>query len=185
MLRNIFAIICLFCLALGASAAERIGLGHAIPPSELAPWDIDVRADGAGLPPGQGSVAQGRQIFADACAACHGDKGEGRPVPGAVGGFDRLVGGFGTLNKASPVKTVGSYWPYATTLFDYVRRAMPFNAPQSLSDDQVYAVCAYILFMNKIVAEDSVLDAKSLPQVKMPNRNGFITEDPRPDVKSR
>jgi cytochrome c len=106
-------------------------------------------------------------------------------VPGAVGGFDRLVGGDGTLATNHPVKTVGSYWPYATTLFDYVRRAMPFNAPQSLSNDQVYAVSAYILFLNGIIAENSVLDAKSLPQVKMPNRNGFITEDPRPDVKSK
>lgn len=174
MLRNIFAIICLFCLALGASAAERIGLGHAIPPSELAPWDIDVRADGAGLPPGQGSVAQGRQIFADACAACHGDKGEGRPVPGAVGGFDRLVGGFGTLNKASPVKTVGSYWPYATTLFDYIRRAMPLPQPQSLTNPEAYALTAYILNLNGIVGDGEVIDAATLPKVKMPNRAAFF-----------
>jgi cytochrome c len=185
MLRSVPAVALLIGLVQSVLAAERYGIGHPISPQELAPWDIDVRADGAGLPPGRGSVEQGRQIFAETCAACHGEKGEGRPVPRAVGGFDRLVGGFGTLDKTHPVKTVGSFWPYATTLFDYVRRAMPLNAPQSLSNDQVYAVAAYILFMNNIIAENSVLDAKSLAQVKMPNRNGFISEDPRPDVKSR
>jgi mono/diheme cytochrome c family protein len=179
------AVAALVGLVGGAHAAEHYGLGHPISPAELAPWDIDVRADGQGLPPGHGSVAEGRQVYADVCAACHGEKGEGRSVPGAVGGFDRLVGGDGTLATNHPVKTVGSYWPYATTLFDYVRRAMPFNAPQSLGNDQVYAVSAYILFLNGVIAENSVLDAKSLPQVKMPNRNGFITEDPRPDVKSK
>ncbi|MBV9568127.1 MAG: cytochrome c [Hyphomicrobiales bacterium] len=168
-----------------SEAAEGLGIGHAISPRDFAAWDIDVRGDGAGLPPGRGSVAQGRNIFSQTCAACHGDKGEGRAVPGAVGGFDRLVGGFGTLDKASPMLTVGSYWPYATTLFDYVRRAMPFNAPQSLTNDQVYAVSAYVLYMNNVVPEDAVLDAKTLPQLKMPNQDGFITQDPRPDVKSK
>ncbi|MBV8763337.1 MAG: cytochrome c [Hyphomicrobiales bacterium] len=168
-----------------AHAAERLGIGHAVSPQDFAAWDIDVRADGAGLPEGRGSVAQGREIFARVCAACHGEKGEGKAVPGAVGGFDRLVGGAGTLDKASPTLTVGSYWPYATTLFDYVRRAMPFSAPQSLSNDQVYAVSAYVLYMNNILPEDGVLDAKNLPQVKMPNQDGFITQDPRPDVKSK
>jgi S-disulfanyl-L-cysteine oxidoreductase SoxD len=185
LLRNALALLLLVGLVDSAPAAERYGLGHAISPQDLEPWDIDVRADGESLPPGQGSVAQGRQVFDGICAACHGEKGEGRAVPGAVGGFDQLVGGFGTLDKPSPVRTVGSFWPYATTLFDYVRRAMPFNAPQTLTNDQVYAVSAYILYMNKIVGEDAVLDAKSLPQVKMPNRDGFITEDPRPDVKSK
>jgi cytochrome c len=185
MFRKAVSLVLLLGLAHAASAAERYGLGHLISPKDLEAWDIDVRADGAGLPPGSGSVAQGREIFANACAACHGDKGEGRAVPGAVGGFDRLVGGFGTLDKASPVLTVGSYWPYATTLFDYVRRAMPFTAPQSLSDSEVYAVSAYVLYMNAVIPETAVLDAKTLPLVKMPNRNGFLTEDPRPDVKSK
>jgi S-disulfanyl-L-cysteine oxidoreductase SoxD len=185
LLRNALALLLLVGLVDSAPAAERYGLGHTISPQDLEPWDIDVRADGESLPPGQGSVAQGRQVFDGICAACHGEKGEGRAVPGAVGGFDQLVGGFGTLDKPSPGRTVGSFWPYATTLFDYVRRAMPFNAPQTLTNDQVYAVSAYILYMNKIVGEDAVLDAKSLPQVKMPNRDGFITEDPRPDVKSK
>jgi cytochrome c len=178
-------IVLLLSLLVPAAAAERYAIGHAVSPAEVAPWDIDVRADGAGLPPGHGSVDEGRTVFAEHCAACHGENGEGRAVPGAAGGFDRLVGGFGTLDKPHPVKTVGSYWPYATTLFDYVRRAMPFNAPQSLSADELYAVCAYILFLNGIIPETSVLDAKTLAQVRMPNRDGFITEDPRPDVKSK
>jgi cytochrome c len=174
----------LLALAPCVGAADRYGIGHPITEEELKAWDIDVNGDGKGLPPGSGSVAQGEHVFAEKCASCHGGKGEGMAVPGAVGGFDRLVGGFGTLDKANPVLTVGSYWPYATTLFDYVRRAMPFNAPQSLSDDEVYAVSAYLLHLNGIVGADTVLDAKSLPQIAMPNRHGFTAMDPRPDVKS-
>jgi cytochrome c len=116
-----------------------------------------------------------RKIFAEICATCHGAKGEGKPA-------DRLVGGFGTLATSNPVRTVGSYWPYASTLFDYIRRAMPFNSPQSLTADQVYAVSAYILYLNNVVTEDTVLDATSLPRVEMPNRNGLTGPDPRPDV---
>ena len=155
-------------------AAERYGLGHAATKDEIAAWDIDVRNDGQGLPAGRGNVAEGRAIFAEACAACHGDKGQG-----GIG--DVLVGGRGTLNTAKPVKTIGSFWPYAPTIFDYVNRAMPFNAPQSLTANQVYAVTAYLLFLNGIVSEDATLDAASLPRVEMPNHNGF-TSDPRPDV---
>ncbi len=145
-------------------------------PDEIAARDIDVRADGKGLPPGEGSVAQGRAIFAQTCAPCHGDKGQGNLA-------DRLVGGFGTLKDRNPVRTVGSYWPYATTLFDYVRRAMPFNAPESLTADQVYAVSAYVLSLNGVVSGDAVLNATNLPKIVMPNRNGFISPDPRPDVR--
>jgi cytochrome c len=144
------------------------GLGRPATPEEIAGWDIDVRPDGAGLPPGRGSVAEGRALFAQVCAGCHGEKGEGKP-------FDRLVGGQGTLASEHPVKTVGSYWPYATTLFDYVRRAMPFTAPQSLTPDQVYAATAYVLFLNGIVPEDTALDARTLPRVEMPNRAGFVS----------
>jgi S-disulfanyl-L-cysteine oxidoreductase SoxD len=166
-----------FALATLASAADNgsLGIGHVATPAEIAGWDIDVRADGHGLPPGHGSVREGEKIFAETCAACHGAKGEGKPA-------DRLVGGFGTLATSKPVRTVGSYWPYATTLFDYIRRAMPFNAPQSLTADQIYAVSAYILYLNNIVTEDTVLDAASLPRVRMPNRQGFTSPDPRPDV---
>ena len=143
--------------------------GRPATPDEIALWDIDVRPDGKGLPPGSGTVAQGKQVFADNCAACHGDNG--------VGGIkDRLVGGQGTLASANPVKTVGSYWPYATTLFDYIRRAMPYQAPGSLSNDDTYAVAAYILSLNGIVPAGGKLDRDSLPKVKMPNRDGFVPE---------
>lgn len=158
-----------------AEAAQRYGFGRAPSPAELSAWDIDVRADGSGLPAGKGSVAEGRDIFARSCAACHGDNGQG-------GHADRLVGGQGTLTAAKPIKTVGSYWPYATTLFDYIRRAMPFDAPQSLSNDEVYAVSAYILHLNGLVAEDATLDAASLPRIAMPNRDGFIGIDAKPKV---
>ena len=160
---------------LWAQDAPPYGLGRPATPEELNGWDIDVRADGQGLPPGSGSVRDGLKVYAERCAACHGDKGEGNPM-------DRLVGGTGTLASANPVRTVGSFWPYATTLFDYVRRAMPFNAPQSLTADQVYAVCAYLLYLNQLVSADAVMNAEALPKVQMPNRNGFTSPDPRPDV---
>jgi mono/diheme cytochrome c family protein len=184
MRRSLLVSACVLALAQTSSAGERMGFGRPISQQELAAWDIDVRPDGAGLPPGSGSVAQGKQVYGNQCAVCHGDNGEGGAVAGAAGGFDRLVGGAGTLNTPAPVMTVGSFWPYATTLFDYVRRAMPFTAPQSLTADEVYAVCAYVLFLNGIVPEKTVLDAKTLPQIRMPNRDGF-TGDPRPDVKSK
>lgn len=158
-------------VALGGSAAAeppRLGLGRPATPGEIAAADIDVRADGAGLPPGQGSVEQGEAVYASACAACHGERGQ-KPVVGAL----RLIGGGGTLATPHALQTVGSYWPFATTLFDYIRRAMPFNAPQSLQPDQVYAVTAFILRLNGIVPDGTVLDASSLPRVQMPNRNGF------------
>ena len=137
--------------------------------AEIALWDIDVRPDGKGLPPGGGAAEQGKQIFAENCAACHGDNG--------VGGIkDRLVGGSGTLASAAPLKTVGSYWPYATTLFDYIHRAMPYQAPGSLSNDDTYAVAAYILYLNGILPADRKLDRDSLPKVRMPNRDGFVPD---------
>jgi cytochrome c len=136
--------------------------------------DIDVSPSGAGLPPGSGTVQQGRQVFAAKCAACHGQGGIEGPA-------DRLAGGHGTLKTSKPLKTVGSYWPYATTLYDYIYRAMPFNAPQSLTPDEVYSVVAWILYRNEIIPEDVVMDAKTLPAAQMPNRNGFVP-DPRPDV---
>jgi mono/diheme cytochrome c family protein len=150
-----------------ASAADEPHFGKPVTPADIAAWDISTGPDGAGLPPGKGTVAQGETVFAAKCQACHAEKGAGGPN-------DRLVGGAGTIapDKA-PVKTVGSYWPYATTLFDYVRRAMPWDRPKSLSDDEVYAVAAYVLYLNGVIKEDAVLDAQSLPQVKMPNREGF------------
>ncbi|WP_175775371.1 c-type cytochrome [Burkholderia anthina] len=148
------------------------GLGQPVDRATIAAWDIDVAPDGSGLPRGAGTVARGAHVFADQCAMCHGAAGQG-----GVG--DPLVGGIGSLTDAKPKKTVGSYWPYATTLFDYIRRAMPYNAPQSLSADDVYAVTAYVLHLNGIVPDDATLDARTLPRVKMPNRDGFVA-DPRP-----
>jgi S-disulfanyl-L-cysteine oxidoreductase SoxD len=152
------------------------GFGQPASPDQIAGWDIDVAPDGAGLPPGSGSVAQGEALFARLGAKCHGAKGEGTDAAPA------LVGGQGTLATAQPVKTVGSYWPYATTLYDYIHRAMPADAPQSLTPDEVYALCAYLLHLNGIVPADAVMDATSLPQVVMPNHAGFTSPDPRPDV---
>jgi len=152
------------------------GIGRVATPAEIAGWNIDIGRDGSGLPPGSGTVSHGRAVFEQQCAACHGDKGQG-----GVG--DKLVGGQGTLATAKPVRTVGSYWPYAPTLFDYIRRAMPQNAPQSLSNDDVYAVSAYVLNLNGLLPADATLDAKSLAAIKMPNRDGF-SGDPRPDVKN-
>jgi S-disulfanyl-L-cysteine oxidoreductase SoxD len=152
------------------------GLGRVATPAEIAGWNIDIDRDGSSLPPGNGTVSHGREVFEQQCVACHGDKGQG-----GVG--DKLVGGQGTLGTSKPVRTVGSYWPYAPTLFDYIRRAMPQNAPQSLSNDDVYAVSAYILNLNGLLSADATLDAKTLAAIKMPNRDHF-TGDPRPDVKN-
>ena len=164
----------LLALASAASHAQGYGLGRTATEREIAGWNIDVAPDGSGLPKGSGSVAQGKQVYDSMCAACHGAKGEGKPA-------DRLVGGKGSLNTARPVKTVGSFWPYAPTIFDYINRAMPYTAPQSLTPDQVYAVTAYLLNLNGIIAADAVMDATTLPKVQMPNRAGFIA-DPRPDT---
>jgi cytochrome c len=153
-------------------AASPYGLGKPIDAARLSAWNIDVSPDGRGLPPGSGDVAHGRAVFAAKCAMCHGAAGQG-----GVG--DPLVGGAGTLASAKPVKTVGSYWPYATTLFDYIHRAMPYDHPESLSADEVYAVTAFVLNLNGIVPENARLDAHSLPKVRMPNRDGFVP-DPRP-----
>jgi hypothetical protein len=152
------------------------GLGQPATAEEIAGWDIDVAYDGTGLPPGSGTVQQGEELFAKLGAKCHGAKGVGTGLAPA------LVGGQGTLATDQPVKTVGSYWPYAPTLFDYIHRAMPADNPQSLTPDEVYALCAYLLYLNGIVAEDAVMDAHTLPQVVMPNHAGFTSPDPRPDV---
>ena len=167
------AILALTTAAAFAAAITPPKLGRAATPDELARADISIPPDGRGLPAGSGSVAQGAQVFAAKCAACHGAQGEGTP------NGDRLVGGVGTLATANPVKTVSSYWPYATTLFDYIRRAMPITNPQSLQNDEVYAVVAYVLSIDNIVPKDAVLDAQSLPKVQMPNRGGFINWEPR------
>jgi hypothetical protein len=165
-------------IALGGlcEAQTHYGFGRPATSAEIAGWNIDVSPDGRNLPLGSGSVARGREVYNAQCASCHGPNGEG-----GVG--DKLVGGRGTLSTPKPIKTIGSYWQYATTLFDYVRRAMPLNAPQSLSNDDVYAVSGYLLFLNGLVADTAVVDARLLTELKMPNRDGFIG-DPRPDVQS-
>lgn len=150
-----------------AAAVETPMLGKPISPADLAPWDLNIAPDGIGLPPGKGSAKEGKQVFTDKCSYCHGAEGQGTPA-------DRLVGGQGTLTTDAPVKTVGSYWPYATTLFDFVRRAMPLNQPQTLSNDEIYAVSAFILSANGIIKPGEVMNARSLPKVKMPNQGNFF-----------
>ena len=164
--RNLLAIAAV-CFATNALAVETPRLGKPISPADLAPWDLSIAPDGTGLPPGRGTAKQGKAIFFEKCSYCHGSEGQGDAA-------DRLVGGQGTLATDKPVKTVGSYWPYATTLFDFIRRAMPLNEPETLTNDEVYSVAAYILAMNKIVPEKTAMDAKSLPKVKMPNQGNFF-----------
>jgi cytochrome c len=161
-------------LALGACAADAQDFGAPVAPAELARYAA-IPPSGVGLPHGRGEVERGRAVYADKCAACHGENLQGVAETGGVA----LIGGRGTLVSAKPLKTVESYWPYATTLFDYVRRAMPMNAPGSLTDDEVYAVSAYILASGHVIAPDAALDENTLPKVEMPNRSGFY-RDPRP-----
>jgi hypothetical protein len=168
----------LLCAASATVVAQKAGYGFGSTPSQA---ELDrfyaVMPDGRGLPPGSGSVEQGKVVYTAQCAACHGANLQG-------GAGDRLIGGRGSLVNddptKAPVKTIESYWPYATTIFDYIKRTMPFNAPDSLTNDQVYAVTAYILSEAKIVPPETTLDAVSLAAVKMPNRDGFIP-DPRPE----
>src|SRR5689334_7026486 len=157
-----FLLLALVCTAARADGPD---LGRVATPDEIAGWDISIEPSGAGLPAGSGTARAGAAIFAAKCAGCHGETGGGKPN-------DQLTGG--SLGATPPVKTVGSYWPYATTLFDYIRRAMPLPESKSLKDDEVYALAAYILAQNKIVGEDDVMDARTLPQVRMPNREGFV-----------
>jgi S-disulfanyl-L-cysteine oxidoreductase SoxD len=170
-----FAVFVLAC-ATPAQAQSPYGIGRAATPAEIAGWNIDIDRYGNNLPPGVGSVGRGSEVFDQQCAACHGARGEG-----GIG--EQLVGGQGTLTTANPIRTVGSYWPYAPTLFDYIRRAMPQNAPQSLSNEDVYAVSAYILYLNGLLPAEATLDARTLSAIKMPNRNMFVG-DSRPDVKN-
>jgi S-disulfanyl-L-cysteine oxidoreductase SoxD len=158
-------VVALLALTCTAARADSPDLGRVATPDEIAAWDISIEPSGAGLPTGSGTAQAGAAIFAAKCAGCHGEAGGGKPN-------DALVGG--SLTATPPVKTVGSYWPYATTLFDYIRRAMPLPESKSLKDDEVYALAAYILAQNKIVGADDVMDAKTLPQVRMPNREGFV-----------
>jgi cytochrome c len=150
---------------------RQYGIGHAATASQIAGWDIDVRPDGQGAPPGRGSVKAGEQIYMDKCSACHGEFGE------SAGRWPQLAQGKGTLASSDPVKTVGSYYPYLSSVFDYIRRAMPFGDAQSLSNDELYAVVAYVLNLNDIVDDKFVLSKEAWAQVKMPNQSGFFDDD--------
>jgi S-disulfanyl-L-cysteine oxidoreductase SoxD len=147
--------------------------GRALTPEEVKKLDITIGPNGEGLPPGSGSASDGAIVYAQICQGCHGAQGSGKPR-------DTLTGGVGSLATAKPLKTPVSYWPRATTMFDYIRRAMPINAPESLTNDEVYAITAYLLSIDGVVAKDAVLDAKSLPLVKMPNKDGFVRYWPVP-----
>ena len=152
-------------------SARKYGIGREAKPQEIAGWDIDVRPDGQGLPPGRGSAKAGEEIYMTKCAACHGEFGEG------AGRWPALAGGKGTLKSDDPGKTVGSYFPYLASVFDYVRHAMPFGDAQSMSNDELYSVVAYLLFLNDIVEENFVLSSETFKQVKMPNAGGFYDDD--------
>jgi cytochrome c len=150
-----------------ALAADSPNLGRVATPEEIASYDIDASPDGQGLPPGSGTVKQGEAVYAEKCQGCHGPQGQKGPVM-------QLVGGFGSIGvKEKPLKTVGSFWPYATSLFAYTRRSMPFYNAKSLSNDELYAVTAYILHLNGIIGENETMTAETLPKVRMPNRDGF------------
>jgi cytochrome c len=160
-------------LALGAAAAHADGpnLGRPAAPDEIAAWDTSIMPDGAGLPAGSGTAGQGASIYAQKCAACHGDNGKGGISSALI-----AKGPITSINAAE--KTIGNFWPYATTLFDYIRRAMPWQQPKSLTSDEVYALTAYILVLNKVIGENEPMNATTLPQVRMPNRDGFIIRFP-------
>ena len=161
-----------------ALPADRpFNLGKIATAEEVAGWDIDVRPDGLGAPVGMGNAIDGEEVYADLCAACHGDFGEG------VDRWPELVGGEGSLDTHDPLKTTGSYWPYASTLYDYVYRAMPFGEAQSLSYDETYQIVAFLLYMNDIIEDDFDVSHENIGSIEMPNRDGFLMPDPRPDAQ--
>ena len=159
-------------LVLGSSAAfaQAPNLGKPINPAEIAAWDINILPDGTGLPPGSGTPAAGSRIYTAKCSVCHGENGKGGPNAALVGGAP--------IKDMESVKTIANFWPFATTLFDYIRRAMPFRQPRSLANDEVYALTAYILSLNKLIGENDTMNAQTLPKVRMPNRGGFIIRFP-------
>jgi S-disulfanyl-L-cysteine oxidoreductase SoxD len=171
MPRSLVALVAL-AAGCGIAAAQGPKLGKPITEAEIAGWDLNIMPDGTGLPPGSGTAAQGARVYAEKCAMCHGENGKGGPNV-AVAGGDPLTGG-----TRDVVKTIKNFFPYSTIVFDFTRRAMPWQAPKTLSNDEVYAVTAYILRLNDLIGENDVIDATTLPKVAMPNRDGFISSYP-------
>jgi mono/diheme cytochrome c family protein len=178
MRKRVIVAVLLGAGTLAPAAPALYGVGRSPTAAELRALDISIAPTGAGLPPGRGTSKEGAALYQSLCAACHGARGEG------VDNFPALVGGRDSLRTAKPVLTVGSYWPYATSIWDYTRRAMPYLTPGVLTSDQTYALTAFILHMNGLIDADTVMTEKTLPAVRMPNRDGFVA-DPRPDVQLR
>ena len=177
LVRFILSFSLIIFLANTTTASDRkFNLGQIASKEEVAGWDIDVRPDGLGAPIGSGTAFSGEEIYTEVCAACHGDFGEGEDR------WPPLVGGEGSLASHDPEKTTSSYWPYASTIFDYIYRAMPYGEAQSLSYDETYEIVAYLLYMSDIIEEDFVLSDKNIGEIEMPNRDGFLLPDPRPDT---
>ena len=178
LVKFLFLIVISLSISFSSHAENRkYNIGKLATKIEVAGWDIDVRPDGVGAPKGSGNAIDGEEIYVNRCAACHGDFGEG------IDRWPALVGGDGTLASHDPEKTTGSYWPYASTIFDYIYRSMPFGEAQTLTHNETYKLVAYLLSMNEIIDEDYVLSDKNIGKIKMPNANGFLLPDPRPDVK--
>ena len=175
MHKRLAALILALSFGAGSALAQSPKLGKPISEADIKQWDIAILPDGTNLPPGSGTSAQGAKIYAEKCVACHAEGGKGGAAPGA----GPLAGGAPLTTGIDTLKTIGNYYAYSTTVFDYIRRAMPFNMPRSLTDNEVYALTAYILSINKLIGDNDVIDAKSLPQVKMPNRDNYII--PYPD----
>ena len=177
LVKFLFLIMISLSISFSSHAENRkYNIGKIATKIEIAGWDIDVRPDGVGAPKGSGNAIDGEEIYVNRCASCHGDFGEG------VDRWPALVGGDGTLASHDPEKTTGSYWPYASTIFDYVYRSMPFGEAQTLTHDETYKIVAYLLNMNEIIDESFVLSEKNIGKIKMPNASGFSLPDPRPDV---
>lgn len=166
----ILAALAALALGSGAACAKGPSLGKPISATELAAWDIHIQPDGTGLPPGSGTPSQGARIYAEKCAVCHGENGKG--------GINAALAGGAPIRNMSSVKTIANFWPYATTIFDFTRRAMPWQAPRTLTNEEVYALTAYILAINKLIGDNDTMNAETLPKVQMPNRDGFIIKFP-------
>jgi S-disulfanyl-L-cysteine oxidoreductase SoxD len=168
----LFAALSAFAVSTADAGSKKLGIGREATADEIAGWAISIRPDGQGLPPGRGTVSEGEPLYVERCAACHGEFGE------SAGRWPILAGGAGTLSSHDPVKSVGSYWPYASTLLDYIRRSMPFGAAQSLSNDELYAVTAYVLYLNDVIKDFNFeLSDKNFATIRLPNERNFVDDD--------